>query len=59
MYTAPETTISYAVDGNNVQLQEGITTTSNKIVLTVQGTDDSAVTGFQCSLDNIQHDPSL
>ena len=57
--TVPETTISYVVNGDNVQLQEGITTTSNKIVLTIEGADDSAVTGFQCSLDNIQQDPSV
>ena len=57
--TAPETTISSVLDGNNVQLQEGVTTTSNKIVLTIQGTDDVAVTGFQCVLDNLQQDPSI
>ena len=58
-FTAPETTISSIVDGNNVQLQEGVTTTSNKVVLTIQGTDDVAVTGFQCVLDNLQQDPSI
>jgi hypothetical protein len=57
--TAPETTISYVVDGNNAPLQEGATTTSNKIVFTIQGIDDSAVTSFQCVLDNIQQDPSI
>ena len=57
--STPETTINSVFDGNNVPLQEGITTTSNKIVLTIQGTDDSAVTGYQCVLDNIQQDPSV
>ena len=58
-FTAPETTINSIVDGNNVQLQERVTTTSNKVVLTIQGTDDVAVIGFQCVLDNLQQDPSI
>ena len=58
--TLPETTISSVVDGNNTPLQEGATTTSNKIVLMIEGTDDSAaVTGFQCVLDNLQQDLSI
>ena len=32
-------------------------TTSGIAVLTIQGTDDIAVTGLQCSLDNVQQDP--
>jgi hypothetical protein len=56
---APETTISSVLDGNNALLQEGVTTISNKIVFTIQGIDDSAVTSFQCILDNIQQDPSI
>ena len=57
--TAPETTITSATDGNNVLPWEGVTSTSNKIVLTIQGTDDTAVAGFRCILDNLQQDPSI
>ena len=55
--TAPETTISSVVDGNNAPLQDGAITTSNKIVMTIHRTDDSS--GFQCVLDNLQQDPSI
>jgi hypothetical protein len=34
--TVPETTISSVVDGNNIQLQEGAVTTSNKVVFTIE-----------------------
>jgi hypothetical protein len=47
------------MDGNNVPIEDGATTTLSQVVLTVQGTDDSAVTGFQCVLDNIQQDTSI
>ena len=52
-----ETTISSVVDGNNAPLQEGGTTTSNKIVLAIEGVDDVAVTSLQCVLDNLLQDP--
>jgi subtilisin family serine protease len=55
--TLPETNIVSVIDGNNASLQEGGITTSGIAVLTIQGTDDIAVTGLQCSLDNVQQDP--
>jgi subtilisin family serine protease len=57
--TVPETTISSVMDGNNVPIIEGGATTSNKVVLTVQGIDDIAATSFLCFLDNLQQDPSI
>ena len=55
--TLPETNIVSVIDGNNASLQEGGMTTSGIAVLTIQGTDDIAVTGLQCYLDNVHQDP--
>jgi hypothetical protein len=47
----PDTTITSAVDGNNVRLNGGDSTDSNKITFTFKGTDNVAVAGFECRLD--------
>jgi hypothetical protein len=52
--TPPDTTIISVVDGNNAPIQNGASTQSNKIAFIIQGRDNVAVAGFQCSLDNAQ-----
>lgn len=49
--TPPETTITSAVDGNEAAVASAGSTLSHAITFTLGGTDDTAVTGFQCSLD--------
>jgi hypothetical protein len=48
----PDTIITSAVDGNNVRLNNGDSTDSNKITFTFTGTDNVAVAGFECRLDS-------
>ena len=50
----PDTVIISVVDRNNSPVQNGGSTQSNKIIFTIQGRDNVAVAGFQCSLDNAQ-----
>jgi aldose sugar dehydrogenase len=57
--TAPETTINSILDGNNVPLQEGGTTTSSTVLLNILGIDDKGVIDFQCELDNSPQQPIL
>jgi len=48
--TPPDTTITKAVDGKNVTPKKG-KTSNNNIQFSFTGTDESAVSGFKCSLD--------
>ena len=57
--TAPETTINSILDGNNLPLQEGGTTTSSTVLLNILGIDDKGVIDFQCVLDNSPQQPIL
>jgi hypothetical protein len=48
----PDTFITSSIDGNNVSIQNGATSTSNEIKFTFAGVDNVAISGFECSLDN-------
>jgi len=55
--TAPETTITSAVDGNGAAVASGGATLSNSITFTFGGIDAVGVTGFQCRLDGATYAP--
>jgi YVTN family beta-propeller protein len=50
----PDTVIASAVDGNNAPIptdSNGVTV-SNKIAVSFTGTDNTGISGFECSIDN-------
>jgi VCBS repeat protein len=49
--TAPETVITSAADGNGAALPNGGTTLATVVNFTFTGTDNVAVTGFECRVD--------
>src|SRR5262249_8140099 len=49
--TAPETTISGAVDGRGKSLTNGGSTPSDKVTFRFAGTDNGTVARFECRLD--------
>jgi YVTN family beta-propeller protein len=49
----PDTAITSAVDGNGATIQNGGATVSNSIQIAFTGTDNTAVAGFQCSIDGL------
>ena len=51
---APETLIGSAFDGAGNSVPEGTSTSSNNITITFSGTDNVAVSDFECSLDSAQ-----
>ena len=51
---APETLIGSAFHGAGNSVPEGTSTSSNNITITFSGTDNVAVSDFECSLDSAQ-----
>jgi hypothetical protein len=49
----PDTAITSAVDGNGAAVQNGGTTVSRSIQIAFTSTDNIAVAGFQCSIDDL------
>jgi YVTN family beta-propeller protein len=49
----PDTAITSAVDSNGAAVQNGGTTVSSSIQIAFTGTDNIAVAGFQCSIDDL------
>jgi hypothetical protein len=50
---APETTITSAVDGRGKSIANGGSTPSDRMTFRFTGTDNGAVTGFECQLDGL------
>lgn len=55
--TPPQTTITSAVDGRGKIVNDAGRTKSNRITFTFAGTDNVAVSGFQCALDGSDFSP--
>jgi hypothetical protein len=54
---APETTINSAIDGRGKSIANGGSTPSDRMTLRFTGTDNGAVTGFECLLDGASFAP--